>query len=283
MPEQVVDFSWTAWHGHPSVVAGLVVLTGAYLLAVGPLRQRYGWAPQVPAGQASIFLCGVLVMFVALLSPLHELGDRYLFSAHMVQHLLLTLVVAPLLIVGTPSWMLRPLVNVPQVFRVARIATLPVMAFVVFNAVFVLWHIPTLYDLALRERGVHVLEHLMFLVAALMMWWPVVGRLPELPRPSYLVQMLYLFVHPTVPAILGAIITFSDGVLYEWYAAAPRIWGLSAHTDQQIGGIIMWIPGGLAYLFSLMVVFLVWAGQEEASAERSYDQPQDRRLYRGSG
>ena len=278
-----MDFSWTAWHGHPSVVAGLVVLTVGYLLAVGPLRQRYGWAPQVPAGQASIFLCGMLVMFVALLSPLHELGDRYLFSAHMVQHLLLTLVVAPLLIVGTPSWMLRPLVNVPQVFRVARIATLPVVAFVVFNAVFVLWHIPTLYDLALRERGVHILEHVMFLVAALLMWWPLLGRLPELPRPSYLVQMLYLFVHPTVPAILGAIITFSDGVLYEWYAAAPRIWGLSAHTDQQIGGIIMWIPGGLAYLFSLMVVFLVWAGQEESSAGRPHGQPYEPKAYRGSG
>ena len=279
MPEQVVDFSWTAWHGHPSVVAGLVVLTGAYLLAVGPLRQRFGWASQAPAGQASVFLCGVLVIFIALLSPLHELGDRYLFSAHMVQHLLLTLVAPPLLIVGTPAWMLRPLVTVPRVFRVARIATLPVVAFVMFNAVFVLWHIPALYDLALRERGVHILEHLMFLVAAVMMWWPVLGRLPELPRPSYLVQMLYLFVHPTVPAVLGAIITFSDGVLYEWYAAAPRIWDLSAHTDQQIGGIIMWIPGGLAYLMTLVVVFLVWAGQEGSAAEGPYD----RRAYRGSG
>ena len=279
MPDQVADFSWTAWHGHPSVVAGLVVLAGGYLLAVGPLRSRFGWAPQVPAGQASIFLCGVLVIFLALLSPLHELGDRYLFSAHMVQHLLLTLVVPPLLIVGTPLWMLRPLVTVPQVFRVVRIATLPVVAFVVFNAVFVLWHIPALYDLALRERGVHVLEHLMFLAAAVIMWWPILGRLPELPRPSYLVQMLYLFVHPTVPAVLGAVITFSKGVLYEWYAAAPRIWDLSAHTDQQIGGIIMWIPGGLAYLLTLVVVFLTWAGQEGSPVEQSYDQ----RVYRGPG
>ena len=120
MPEQTADFSWTAWHGHPSIVAGLVVLIGGYLLAVGPLRQRLGWAPQVPAGRVSVFLTAVLVMSLALLSPLHELGDNYLFSAHMVQHLLLTLVVPPLLIFGTPPWMLRPLVQIPRVFSSPR-------------------------------------------------------------------------------------------------------------------------------------------------------------------
>ncbi len=268
MPEQVADFSWTAWHGHPSVIAGLVVLTGGYLLAAGPLRRHFGWAPEVPAARVSVFLCGVFVMLLALLSPLHELGDNYLFSAHMVQHLLLTLAVPPLLITGTPAWMLRPLARLPWMFRVARLVTLPVMAFVLFNVVFVLWHVPALYDLALRELGVHILEHLMFLVSAVIMWWPILGTLPELPRPSYLVQMLYLFVHPTVPSVLGAMITFSDGVLYEWYAAAPRIWDVSAHTDQQIGGIIMWVPGGFAFLLTLVVVFLVWAGQEGAAAEQ---------------
>ena len=109
----------------------------------------------------------------------------------------------------------------------------------------------------------------MFLVSAVIMWWPILGTLPELPRPSYLVQMLYLFVQPTVPAILGAMITFSDGVLYEWYAVAPRIWGISAHSDQQVGGVLMWVPGGFAFLFTLVVVFLIWAGEEEATLSRS--------------
>ena len=279
MPEQAADFSWTAWHGHPSVVAGLVLLTVGYLLAAGPLRHRSGWAPPVPGRQISLFLAGVLVLFLALLSPLHELGDNYLFSAHMVQHLLLTLVAPPLLITGTPSWMLRPLVRTPRMLRVARVTTLPLVAFVLFNLVFVLWHVPALYDLALRERGVHVLEHLMFIVAAVIMWWPILGTLPELPRPSYLVQMLYLFVHPTVPAVLGAAITFSDGVLYEWYAAAPRIWDVSAHTDQQIGGVVMWVPGGFAYLLTLVVVFLIWAAQEE----RGVEQPSETSVQTGPG
>ena len=268
MPDQAIDFSWTAWHGHPSVIAGIIALTGAYLLGVGPLRRRYGWAPGIGVGQVTFFLAGVLVIFIALLSPLHELGDNYLFSAHMAQHLLLTLVVPPLLLAGTPAWLIRPLFRSAGALKIGRFLTLPIVAFILFNAVFVLWHVPALYDLALRERGIHILEHLTFLVTALIMWWPILGMLPVMPRPPFLVQMVYLFVQPTVPAILGAIITFSDGVLYDWYAQAPRIWEISAHTDQQVGGIIMWVPGGLAFLLTFVIVFLLWASREESEDRR---------------
>ena len=264
MPDQGVEFSWTAWHAHPSIIAGLLFLTGAYLLGVGPLRRRFGWAQGIGAGKVTVFLTGVLVISFALLSPLHELGDNYLFSAHMVQHLLLTLVAPPLLLLGTPAWLVRPLIRPPTVTRIARFLTLPVVAFVLFNAVFVLWHVPELYDMALRERGIHILEHSMFIVAAVIMWWPILSPLPELPRAPYLVQMLYLFVQPTVPSILGGMITFSDGILYSWYEAAPQLWDISTHADQQVGGLIMWVPGGLAFLLTLIVVFLIWASQEQS-------------------
>ena len=238
------------------------------MLGVGPLRQRFGWAQRVRPGQVATFLIGVLVIFIALLSPLHELGDDYLLSAHMAQHLLLTLVAPPLLLLGTPPWLLQPLLRSPRVVRFARTLTLPVVAFILFNVVFVVWHMPALYDVALRERGIHILEHLMFIIVGVIMWWPILSPLPELPRATYLVQMVYLFVLPTVPAILGAVITFSDGILYSWYAEAPRIWDISAHTDQQIGGIIMWLPGGLTFLITLAVVFLIWASHEESEAQR---------------
>ena len=264
LPASEVAFSWTSWHGHPSVIIGLILLAGWYLVGVGPLRRRYGWAERVGSGEAALFLTGVLVLFVALVSPLHELGDEYLFSAHMVQHLLLTLVAPPLLILGTPPWLIQPLLSPEKVMRMARALTRPVMAFVIFNVVFAFWHVPGLYDLALRERGIHILEHLMFLSAGVIMWLPILSRVPELPRASHLVQMLYLFAQPTVPAIIGALITFADSVLYEWYAEAPRLWDISAHTDQELGGIIMWVPGGLAFLLTLVVVFLVWANQEES-------------------
>ena len=112
-------------------------MTGAYLLGVGPLRRHFGWAQRVGAGQVTLFLIGVLVIVIALLSPLHDLGDSYLFSAHMVQHLLLTLVAPPLLLMGTPPWLIRPLLTGPRVLRAARFLTLPVVAFVLFNMVFV--------------------------------------------------------------------------------------------------------------------------------------------------
>ena len=271
MPDQTAEFSWLAWHGHPSVIAGLLVLTGGYLLGVGPLRWRFGWADRVSPGQVATFLIGVLVIFVAVLSPLHDLGDNYLLSAHMLQHLLLTLVAPPLLLLGTPPWLLRPLLlRSPRVMGVARFLTLPVVAFILFNVVFAFWHVPGLYDLALRERGIHILEHLMFIAAGVLMWWPILSPLPELPRASYPLQMLYLFVQPTVPSILGAIITFSDKILYSWYAVAPRVWEISAHTDQQVGGVIMWVPAGLAFLFTLIVVFLIWASQEELGARQQW-------------
>ena len=266
MPVLSAEFSWTAFHGHPSVITGLIVLTCAYLLGVGPLRRRFGLAQHVGSGQVTLFLTGVLVTFIALLSPLHELGDEFLFSAHMVQHLLLTLVVPPLLIFGTPAWLLRPLLRPPGVMETARFLTSPVVAFIAFNAVFAMWHVPALYDLALRERGIHILEHLMFIVGGIILWWPILSPLPELPRSPYLVQMAYLFLQPTVPAIVGALITFSDGVIYSWYETAPRVWSISAHTDQQLGGLIMWLPGGLAFLLALVVVFLIWANREEPMA-----------------
>ena len=278
MPVPSADFSWTAWHGHPSVITGLVVLTGAYLLGVGPLRRRFGLAQHVGYGQVSFFLTGVLVICIALLSPLHELGDEFLLSAHMAQHLLLTLVVPPLLLLGTPHWLLRPLLSPPRAMKVARFLTSPVIAFIVFNAVLVVWHVPALYDQALREQGVHILEHLMFIVAGVIMWWPILSPLPEIPRSSYLVLMGYLFLQPTVPSILGAFITFSDSVLYSWYETAPRVWDISAHTDQQIGGLIMWLPGGLVFLLAMVVMFLVWASREE-----SMDfQPETDRTDRGT-
>ncbi len=263
------------------MIIGLFLLLGLYLYGVGPLRRRYLWAESVDGSKVALFLTGVLVLFLALLSPLHELGDNYLFSAHMAQHLLLTLVVPPLLLLGTPPWLVRPLLSPPKVMRVARILTLPVVAFVLFSLVFALWHMPAFYDLALRERDIHILEHVMFLVAAVIMWWPILSPLPELPRAPYLVQMGYLFLQPTVPSILGAVITFSNGVLYKWYEAAPRVWGISAHTDQQLGGIIMWLPGGLAFLITLAVVFLVWASQQESGVWGSGAESPSKVTHRG--
>lgn len=261
-------FSWTDWHFHPDIIAGLLLFQGAYLLGVGPLRNRYGWADAVPIGKAAVFTLGTLTIYLALSSPLHELSDNFLFSAHMVQHLLLVMLIPPLLIWGTPGWLLDPLFRShPLVKTVARKILSPLWAFIIFSSILVVWHYPALYDLALRQHGLHVLEHLLFMAAAVLMWWPVVGSLSDFPKPSYPVQILYLFLLSLPPGFLGAAITFSGETLYPWYGEVSRLWGISVQTDQQIGGLIMKLLGALVFLGVMIVVFFLWYTSEERDAQ----------------
>ena len=269
------DFVWTHWHDHPEVLLGLAAFQGAYLLGVGPLRERYGLADGVEPCQIATFTLGVLVIFVSLLSPLHILADGHLFSAHMLQHVLLTLVAPPLLIIGTPDWLLRPLLRPDILFRLGRFSTHPVLAFALFNLVFSMWHIPALYDLSMTFHPVHIAEHLMFMSTAVLMWWPITSKMPELPRLPYPLQMVYLFLLSLAQVIVFAIITFAPEPLYEAYLDVPRVFNISLLVDQQIGAIIMKIGGGAIFMTLLIVTFFRWFSQEEAKTgaktlERGY-------------
>ena len=202
-------------------------------------------------------------MFVALNGPLHDLSDYYLFSAHMVQHLVLSLAVAPLLIAGTPGWMLRPALRWPVVGAVARWATRGTRCFAIFNVVLAAWHVPALYNLALAHHPIHIAQHLTLLAASVLMWWPILSPLPELPRLAYPGQMLYCFLMVIPMSVVAIYIAMADHLLYPAYASAPRLWGISPSMDQQIGGLIMWIPGGLFFYGVMTVVFFKWASRGE--------------------
>ena len=260
---EVAGSLWTHWHGHPDVLLGLAILEGAYLLGVGPLRERYGLADSVEPRQVATFTLGVLVIFFSLLSPIHILSDRYLFSAHMLQHVLLTLVAPPLFILGTPYWLIRPLLRPNLMFRLARLATHPVPAFALFNVAFAVWHIPGLYNLSVTNHGFHIAEHILFMATAVLMWWPIASTMPELPRLSYPLQMLYLILLSIAQIIVFAPITFAREPLYQWYVDAPKVWPLSPVVDQQLGAIIMKIGGGILFLTLMIVAFFKWFSQEE--------------------
>jgi putative membrane protein len=262
----------TAWNLNPTLVLGFMALGGGYLYAIGPLRRRHGWAAAVPRWQVAAFLAGVAVLAFALISPLDALGDEYLFSAHMVQHMLLTLVFPPLLLVGTPAWLLRLLLRRPRVLWIARGLTWPAVAFALFNGDFWLWHLPALYDLTLRNEAVHVLEHLTFMATATLSWFPILSPAPDkLPRLTPPLQLLYLFLSCQPMVVLGALLTFASQPLYTPYLAAPRLWGLSALVDQQLGGLIMWIPGSLIYILVMSVVFFVWIERQSEAEARAVD------------
>jgi len=268
-----LDFWLTQWNWEPSILIGSALITGLYLYAIGPLRKRYFAAVQVRTGQTISFLLGMLVMFLALVSPLDELGDSYLFSAHMVQHLFLTIVVPPLLLLGTPEWFVKPLLRNKVIFKIAKVLTYPALAFVLYNADFWLWHAPPLYNATLENQNIHILEHLTFIIFGILYWWPIFSPSKDLPRLPIGGQILYLFLSGMPSVLLGAGLTFSPP-LYAPYLAAPRIWGISAATDQQLGGLIMWVPVSIFYIVIMSVLFIRWMQQLEAK-----QQAQERELY----
>jgi putative membrane protein len=243
-------------------VIGLAALGGLYLW-----RARSADAENpLPAWRQISFFSALVVVFGSLNGPLHDLSDTYLFSAHMVQHLLLTMLFPPLIIVGTPGWMIRPLLAHRILAAIARTITRPVSCFVIFNLVIAGWHLPIFYNAAMANHGIHILEHLMFMAAAVLMWWPLTSQLPELPRLSYPGQMLYCFLMIIPMSIVAIYISMAQEVLYPAYSAAPRISSLSPIDDQLLGGLIMWVPGGLIFMIIMTVIFFRWAARGEDNA-----------------
>lgn len=257
----------TQWTWEPSVIIGLLLLSGAYAYCVGPLRRKHNLGPPVSRTQAFFFVLSLIVAVLALLSPLDAIGDRYLFSAHMIQHLLLASLWPPLFLLSIPGWLVRALFNRRGLASLAAFFTLPVIAIAAFNLDIYLWHLPGLYDLTLTNEGVHIAEHLTFMGFGLLNWWPVLSPAPE-QRLSYPLQVLYLFADGMFMMVLGILFTFAPTVFYSPYASAPRLWGVSALVDQQFGGLIMWYPGNLPYGVALVIAFYRWfEGGESARPE----------------
>lgn len=268
------NLSWTGFTVHLSTVVGLMVLGSAYLWRArrGPSRLDLTEAPSrellaadrspvaatPTAGQRASFFVALAIIFFTLNGPLHDLGDSYLFSAHMVQHLVLTLIVPPMMILGTPGWMLRPLIRNGTVFRIAKSLTSVVACFLIFNVTLAVWHLPPLYNLASAYYPLQIVQHLTLLAAAVFMWWPLTSQLPELPRASYPAQIMYSFLLTVPMGIIAVFIAMANDLLYPTYAIAPRVLNMSPMQDQQYGGLIMWIPGALFFYGVMSVVFFKW-------------------------
>ncbi len=252
-----------AWHAHVDVwalVAGIAFLYGS---AVRRERARHPERPAVSRFQLTCFVAGVGVMWLASDWPIHDLAEHYLYSVHMVQHLLFTLVVALLLLAGTPAWMARSLLGSGKRLAAVRGLSRPVTGLVQFNIVLVFSHWPVIVDLTLRHHPLHFVAHALLLVSAVFMWMPIASPLPEVPRLKPPMQMLYLFLQTIVPTVPASFLTFNSRPLYPIYTTFPRLWGISALTDQQFAGLIMKIGGGLYLWAAIAVVFFRWYSDEE--------------------
>ncbi|HEU5003693.1 MAG TPA: cytochrome c oxidase assembly protein [Actinomycetota bacterium] len=250
------------------VVAEMLSLGVAYWAALRLLGPRYVEPGERPATRAQVafFAAALVSLGVSEGWPLAGIANNYLFSAHMLQHLIFVLVVPPLLLLGTPHWLARALLKRSVVWPVMKKLTRPIPATIIFNVVVVASHAPQVINLTVHNQGVHIADHLLLLGAGLIMWFPVLSPLPELPRLSYPAQMLYLFLQTILPTIPASFLTFASKPLYHYYAGVPRAFGLSALADTQISGLLMKVGMGLELWTIIAVIFFRWSSQEERSA-----------------
>jgi putative membrane protein len=258
---------WSAWSFEPGVIVSLAITAWLYVSGVRALWGNAGRGHGLRVWQVATFAGGWLALAVALISPLHRLGG-VLFSAHMAQHEVLMVVAAPLLVLGRPivaflwaiplSWR-RTLGAWSARARVRgtwELLTLPLVAWVIHALAIWIWHAPALYQATLTSELVHTLQHLSFLGSALLFWWALLkGREGRLGLPAAVVYLFTTSVHTT---ILGALLALSSKVWYPIYASSTSAWGLTPLEDQQLAGLIMWVPAGMAYLVAALAIGASW-------------------------
>jgi putative membrane protein len=249
------------WHAHADVWALFGSILAAYFIAAR--RHRRDTGEVTPVRTERFFVAGIAVLWLGADWPIHDLAERYLFSVHMTQHLLFTLVAAPLLIVGMPPWMLRRLLRPRGVRTVFRFMTRPLVALIFFNSVLLFTHWPEIMDAAVRSEWTHFSLHVLITTSALVMWWPIMSPLPEMPPLSPPGQMMYLFLQSLAPTIPASFLTFGHTLLYPVYGTFPRIWGISPLTDQLVAGLIMKLIGSAILWCVIGTIFFRWYAKEQ--------------------
>lgn len=267
-PIATVPWTWH-WHPDPGVIEGLVALTVLYLVATGPARNYLApQAPKLPLWRQVCFHLGTLLVFLSVASPLDELSEQYLFSAHMFQHVILVYPVPVLWLWGTPGWLVQPFLDMEWSAPLLRFFTRPLVAFLTYNFVFYAWHIPGLYEWALRDSKIHFLEHAMFMGAALLQWWPLMPPLQVNPRLHDAWQLLYILAGAIVQFPLFFLLAFMHKTYYPTYINAPRIMQLTPDMDQQLGAILMKLAAMVVMFVAVALVFGRWYVRESDRARQ---------------
>jgi putative membrane protein len=260
------------WTWEPFTIALLLASAGLYALGAHAVWRRAGIGHGVRRWQAVSFALGLLSLAVALLSPVVWLST-VLFSVHMTQHEILMLVSAPLLVFGHPlfamlwalprrtreswgRWSQRP-----AVARSWRMVTGPFAVFFLHALALWIWHVPRLYEAALNSDAIHAVEHLSFVLTAALFWWAMIhGRYGRL---GYGVAAVYIFLTAVHSSVLGALMTVAPNVLYSGYGTAGAAWNVNALEDQQLAGLLMWVPSGVVFIVFGLALFAAWLGESD--------------------
>jgi putative membrane protein len=255
-----------AWQPHPEVWLLVALLGVGYALAINRLGPRLAPAgtPVVTRFQLASFSAGVLALWVASDWPIHDIAERYLFSVHMVQHVTYSIIAAPLLLIGTPTWLARWLLSPRWLRTTVRYLSRLVPATILFNLVVILTHTPLVVNAALEHALLHFAIHTLIFLSSIIVWMPILSPLPEVPRLPPLGRLLFLFLQSVVPTVPASFLTFGAHPLYSFYDHVPRLWGISAISDMQVAGVIMKIGVGLTLWVIIAILFFRWYSAEEA-------------------
>ena len=270
MLAQTLDTDAWSFQWHPEVWILVASLTVAYVYMVrviGPKAVGEG-NPAVTTANISSFVSAMVLLWVASDWPLHDISEEYLYSAHMLQHMMLSYFLPPLVLMATPAWLMRVLIGDGRMYRAVAFLSKPVVAGVLFNVVVMITHIPLVVNASVQNGAFHYSLHFLVVMLSLLMWTPVVGPLPEF-RISPLGKCIYLFLMSVVPTIPAAWLTFADGAVYSEYDHPVRVWGISVTDDQQIAGAIM-KTGGAIFLWSIVVFLFFWRFAAGYKDEHNY-------------
>jgi len=257
---------WNHWHTEPALLIGILAAVWGYLVLTGPLRAAIAPGEPFPRAKARWFAAAALSFYLAVGSPLDALGEGFLFSAHMVQHNILMYVTALCTVLAIPGWLVDGILSrSPVLLRLARLALHPVTAGFSFTFTFCVWHFPVLYEAALHDKAVHMLEHLTMYGSSVQMLWAVRSPSRLVPRQPWGMQILYVFLLMVAQLPLFGILTFSTEVLYPTYELAPRVSQLDPLSDQVLGGLLMKVSNMIISLYLMGRAFFMWNREQEAA------------------
>jgi putative membrane protein len=263
-----VDHPQLHWFSDPAVLVPLALLAGIYVWRFREARREAGGRG---AGlvQAAAFAGAMIALLIALVSPLDGLGEDYLFSAHMLQHVLLGDIAPLLLLLALSRVIMRPATRrLTRVEQALGPLANPVTGLVLWLVLMYLWHVPALYDAAAEQAPLHVLEHACFFAAGIALWWPLIQPVPMRRRLTGMQPLAYIAAAKGGLAALGLYLAWASTALYPYYETTPRIWGLSPGEDQNVGGVIMMVEQSMTLVLVLVVLFVRMLSQSEEEERR---------------
>lgn len=248
------------------LIAGLAVLYWYAIRRIGPTAVLPG-EQVITRGQLRWGIAGLITLWLASDWPVHDLGERYLYSVHMFQHMVFQFAVAPMALLATPTWLARMVVGSGRGYRGLRRLTRLVPATLVFNGVVVLSHWPTVVNNAVVSAPLHYGVHVIVVGASMLMWMPICGPLPEL-RFTLPVQACHLLLQTIVPVVPAGWLTMAEGVVYRSYARTGRIWGMTTVEDQQVAGALMKVGGTVVLWVLIGIIFIRFATRSQDDDRR---------------